>query len=57
MGKMAQAKEAVQYGLQFDPTNLDMVGLLRDIELVLRSYASQPRPPANPWEVEDAPAP
>jgi len=58
MGKMTQAKEAVQYGLQFDPTNPDMVGVLQDIELVLRSYASQPRPPANPWDVEEeAPAP
>jgi translocation protein SEC72 len=44
LGLLPQAKEAVQYGLQFDPTNVEMMGVLQDIELVLRSYANQPRP-------------
>lgn len=44
LGYLAQAKEAVQYGLQFDPTNVEMMGVLQDIELILRSYADQPRP-------------
>ncbi|KAI0299156.1 hypothetical protein BC826DRAFT_1102753 [Russula brevipes] len=44
LGQLAQAKEAVQYGLQFDPTNVEMMGVLQDIELVLRSYVDQPRP-------------
>jgi len=43
LGCFAQAREAVQYGLQFDPTNVEMMGVLQDIELVLRSYADQPR--------------
>ncbi|KAI0305991.1 hypothetical protein B0F90DRAFT_1695187 [Multifurca ochricompacta] len=43
LGLIPQAKEAVQYGLQFDPTNQEMIGVLQDIELVLRSYANQPR--------------
>jgi len=44
LGLLPQAKEAVQYGLQFDPTNVEMRGVLQDIELVLRSYANQPHP-------------
>jgi len=40
----AQAREAVQYGLQFDPTNVEMMAVLQEIELVLRSQADQPRP-------------
>jgi len=44
IGLLEQAKEAVQYGLQFDPTNVEMMGVLQDIEFVLRSYANQPRP-------------
>jgi len=44
LGLLPQAKDAVQYGLQFDPTNVEMMGVLHDIELVLRSYENQPRP-------------
>ncbi|KAH9072239.1 hypothetical protein EDB83DRAFT_2361821 [Lactarius deliciosus] len=48
LGYLPQAREAVQYGLQFDPTNVEMMGVLQDIELVLRSYADQPRPDNAP---------
>jgi len=44
IGLLEQAKETVQYGLQFDPTNVEMMGVLQDINFVLRSYANQPRP-------------
>ncbi|KAI0272455.1 hypothetical protein BC834DRAFT_948766 [Gloeopeniophorella convolvens] len=54
LGKIPQAKEAVQYGLQFDPTNSEMVGVLQDIETVLRSYANQPRPDAESNATETA---
>ncbi|KAI9508172.1 hypothetical protein F5148DRAFT_1367964 [Russula earlei] len=53
LGKMAQAKEVVQYGLQFDPVNEDMMGVLKDIEHVMRTYASQPRPPTSWWTLEE----
>jgi len=42
LGFLPQAKDAVQFGLQFDPTNVEMMGVLQDIEFVLRSYANQP---------------
>lgn len=32
----------------------EMVGVLRDIELVLRSYANQPRPDAKSSTTENA---
>ncbi|KAH9992771.1 hypothetical protein BJV74DRAFT_396775 [Russula compacta] len=54
LGLLSQAKETVQYGLQFDPTNVEMRGVLQDIEFVLRSYANQPRPDASEGFDENA---